>query len=111
GAGSDEVRRFFGGAALGWLEDFGVDGLRMDAIHGIVDTTVVPFLQELTEAVHALVERDGRPRWVIAESDLGDVRTVTPVAEGGTGFDAQWNDEFHHAIHALLTDERTGYYA
>jgi maltooligosyltrehalose trehalohydrolase len=111
GPGSDEVRRFFGGNALMWLEEFGVDALRVDAIHGIVDTTARPFLLELAEAVRDLDERDGRPRRLIAESALGDVRTVTPLDGGGIGFDAQWNDEFHHALHALLTGERTGYYA
>ncbi len=111
GPGSDEVRRFFGGNALMWLEEFGVDALRVDAIHGILDTTARPFLMELAEAVRHLGERDGRPRRLIAESVLGDVRTVTPLDRGGIGFDAQWNDEFHHALHVLLTGERTGYYA
>ena len=111
GAGSDEVRRFFGGNALMWFEEFGIDALRIDAIHGIVDTTARPFLMELNEAAAQLRERTGRRLLVIAESDLNDVRTVTPRANGGTGFDAQWNDDFHHAVHALVTGEDNGYYA
>jgi maltooligosyltrehalose trehalohydrolase len=111
GPGSDEVRRYFGGNAMMWLEEFGVDALRIDAVHGIVDTTARPFLMELAEAKQELTERLGRPRYLIAETNLNDVRMVTPLAEGGIGMDAQWNDDFHHAVHVLVTGERDGYYA
>ena len=110
GPGSDEVRRYFGGNALMWLEEFGVDALRLDAVHGIVDTAARPFLMELAEAAAELGARLRRPRWLIAESDLNDIRMVTSLAGGGFGMDAQWNDDFHHALHALVTGERTGYY-
>ncbi len=111
GPGSDEVRRYFGGSALMWLEEFGIDALRIDAVHGIVDTTARPFLMELAEAKEALTRRLRRPRYLVAETNLDDVRMVTPLAEGGIGMDAQWNDEFHHALHVLATGERDGYYA
>ncbi|HEX2030455.1 MAG TPA: malto-oligosyltrehalose trehalohydrolase [Actinomycetota bacterium] len=107
GPGSDEVRRYFIENALRWLEEFHVDALRLDAVHGIVDTSAYPFLEELADAVHAL---PGRRRYLIAESDLNDPRYVTPPERGGLGLDAQWNDDFHHALHALLTGERVGYY-
>ncbi|MFL5797382.1 MAG: malto-oligosyltrehalose trehalohydrolase [Actinomycetota bacterium] len=110
GPGSDEVRRYFGGSALMWLEEFGVDALRIDAVHGIVDTTARPFLMELAEAKEDLARRLRRPRYLVAETNLNDVRMVTPLEEGGIGMDAQWNDEFHHALHTLVTGERDGYY-
>ncbi len=111
GPRSDEVRRYFIENALRWLEDRHVDGLRLDAIHGIVDTSATPFLAELTDAVARLGARLGRRLLVMAESDLNDPRVVAPRDRFGFGMDAQWNDDFHHAWHALLTDERMGYYA
>jgi len=111
GPRSDEVRRYFGGSAIAWLDAFGIDALRVDAIHGILDTTARPYLMELNDAVAALRERTGRAIHVIAESDLNDVRTITPVRGGGVGFDGQWNDDFHHALHALATPDRNGVYA
>jgi maltooligosyltrehalose trehalohydrolase len=110
-AGSDEVRRFLVGNALWWLGDMGFDALRLDAIHGIVDPTAVPFLQELAEAVDALEVRTGRRLHLIAESALNDVRVVRPREVGGLGLDAQWNDDFHHALRVALTGEDAGYYA
>ena len=106
GRGSDDVRRYFLGSALQWLEDFHVDALRLDAIHGIVDTSATPFLAELSDTVH---RREAG--LVIAESDLGDLRVVRPVDVGGLGMDAQWMDDLHHALHASLTGEQEGYYA
>jgi maltooligosyltrehalose trehalohydrolase len=110
GAGSDEVRRYFGGNALMWLEEFGVDALRIDAVHGIFDTTARPFLLELAEATAELGDRTGRRRFLVAETNRNDVRMITPLEQGGIGMDAQWNDEFHHALHSLVTGERDGYY-
>jgi maltooligosyltrehalose trehalohydrolase len=107
---SDHVRRFFIENALYWISDFHLDALRLDAIHAIVDTSAVPFLQELALEVQTLAARLGRTVHVIAESDLNDSRIVHPREVGGFGFDAQWNDDFHHAVHALLTGERAGYY-
>jgi maltooligosyltrehalose trehalohydrolase len=110
GAGGDEVRRFFIENALQWFEDFHVDALRLDAIHGIVDVSPRPFLAELAEEAHALSERLGRPLHLIAESDLGNPAVIRAAATGGLGLDAQWADDVHHSIHALLTGERHGYY-
>ena len=84
--------------------------MRLDAVHGIFDFSALHFLQELAAAVHEQAERLNRRIYVIAESDLNDVRLVRPIELGGYGLDAQWNDDFHHALHTLLTGERTGYY-
>ncbi len=110
GPGSDEVRRFFIENALSWLDDFRIDALRIDAIHGIMDFSATPFLAELSDAVRGLAGSTGRLIHVIAESDLNDARAVAPRQRGGLGLDAQWNDDFHHALHVLLTGERVGYY-
>lgn len=110
GAASDEVRRYFIGNALYWLRDLHIDGLRLDAIHGIVDTSAFPFLAELEAAVGQEAERLGRRLWLFAESDLNDVRVLRPRDQGGFGMPAQWNDDFHHALHVELTGERSGYY-
>jgi maltooligosyltrehalose trehalohydrolase len=109
-AGSDEVRRYFIDNALMWLRDFHVDGLRFDAIHGIVDPTASPFLRELTAAIEAFAGTSGRPIVTIAESADNNPLVVAPPDRGGLGFQAQWNDDFHHALHAGLTGERDGYY-
>ena len=111
GPDSDEVRRFFIENALYWVTEFRVDALRLDAVHGIFDFSALHFLQELAYAVHAQAERLNRRIYVIAESDLNDARLVRSQELGGYGLDAQWNDDFHHALHTLLTRERTGYYA
>ena len=110
GPGSDAVRRFFIENALAWLDEFHVDALRLDAIHGIFDFSATPFLAELSGAVRGLADRTGRHIHLVPESDLNDARTVAPPERGGPGLDAQWNDDFHHALHALLTGERSGYY-
>lgn len=110
GPHSDEVRRYFLENALRWLREFRVDALRLDAIHGIMDFSASPFLAQLAEAVGDLRKEEGRMMYLIPESDLNDSRIVTPRNEGGYGHDAQWNDDFHHALHALLTGERDGYY-
>lgn len=109
-AHSDEVRRFFIDNALFWLTDYHLDGLRLDAIHAIVDTSARPFLQELSGRIAAYGAKVGRPCWLIAESDLNDVRVIVPEAEYGLGIDAQWCDDFHHSLHTLLTGEQQGYY-
>jgi maltooligosyltrehalose trehalohydrolase len=107
---SDQVRRFFVENALYWVTDLHVDALRLDAIHGIVDLSAQPFLAELTHAVHEEAKRVGRRIYLIAESNLNDARVIQPLEAAGYGFDAQWNDDFHHALHVLLTGEKTGYY-
>jgi len=111
GADSSEVRRFVIENALYWVTEYHVDALRLDAIHGIYDFGAKHILQELVERVHRQGAALGRRVEVIAESDLNDPRVVRPPAMGGYGFDAQWSDDFHHAVHALLTGEDKGYYA
>ncbi|MFJ6985391.1 MULTISPECIES: malto-oligosyltrehalose trehalohydrolase [unclassified Streptomyces] len=109
--GSDEVRAFLLGSALAWLRDYRIDGLRLDAVHALADTRAYPFLEELAESVDALAAETGRPLFLIAESDLNDPRVITPRERGGLGLHAQWNDDFHHALHTALTGESQGYYA
>jgi maltooligosyltrehalose trehalohydrolase len=111
GADSDDVRRFFIDSALYWIEDCHVDALRLDAIHAIVDSSAHPFVRQLAQAVHAFGDREHRVVHVIAESAANDARVVTPAAALGLGCDAQWADDFHHALHVALTGEQTGYYA
>ena len=110
GPGSDEVRRFFCDNALMWLRDYHFDGLRLDAVHAIIDTSAVHFLEQLACEVADLEAQIGRHLVLIAESDLNDPRLIRPQESGGYGLDAQWNDDFHHALHTALTGERDGYY-
>ncbi|MFB6501170.1 MULTISPECIES: malto-oligosyltrehalose trehalohydrolase [unclassified Streptomyces] len=109
--GSDEVRAYLLGSALAWLRDYRLDGLRLDAVHALVDGRALTFLEELSAATDALAAELGRPLPLIAESDLCDPRTTTPREAGGLGLHAQWNDDFHHALHTALTGESQGYYA
>jgi maltooligosyltrehalose trehalohydrolase len=107
---SNEVRNFFIENALHWFNNYHIDALRIDAIHGISDLSAKPFLQELAERVEELSLKEGRRFYLIAESDLNDARVIRPQASGGFGIDAQWCDDFHHCIHTLLTGENDGYY-
>jgi maltooligosyltrehalose trehalohydrolase len=111
GPDSDEVRAFFVDNALVWLRDYHADGLRLDAVHAIVDTSATHILEQLAEAVESLSGAVGRPLFLIAESDLNDPRVVNRREAGGYGMDAQWSDDFHHALHAALTGEKSGYYS
>ncbi len=106
----DDVRAYFVQNACQWLSDYHVDGLRLDAVHEIVDRSARPFLAELSDAVEELEARGGRRGFLIAESADNDPRVVRPTASGGLGMDGQWNDDFHHALHAAITGERTAYY-
>ncbi len=108
---SDEVRRYFRENALYWIRDLRVDALRLDAIHGIMDFSASPFLAELAEAVRRFRSEENRFAYLIPESDLNDARVVDEPERGGFGLDAQWSDDFHHALHTLLTGERDGYYS
>jgi maltooligosyltrehalose trehalohydrolase len=109
--GSDEVRAYLVGSALAWLRDYRLDGLRLDAVHALVDTRAYHFLEELSANVEGLAAELGRPLFLIAESDLNDPRMITPRAANGMGMHAQWSDDFHHALHTAVTGESQGYYA
>jgi maltooligosyltrehalose trehalohydrolase len=110
-AGSHQVRRFFCDNAQMWLRDFHVDGLRIDAVHSFVDRSATHFLEQLATEVETLSAITGRKLVLIAESDLNDPRIVTPRESGGYGMDAQWSDDFHHALFAVLSQNRLfGYY-
>ncbi|MCW2715961.1 MAG: malto-oligosyltrehalose trehalohydrolase [Frankiales bacterium] len=108
--GSDEVRRFVLDNAAMWLRDYHCDGLRIDAVHALVDERATHLLEELAVEVEALGAQLRKPLFLIAESDLNDPRTVTSREAGGLGLDAQWADDVHHALHATLTGETSGYY-
>ncbi len=111
GPGSDEVRRYVVDNALGWLRDFHVDGLRLDAVHALIDHRATHLLEELAVEVDALSAGLGRPLTLIAESDLNDAKLVTAREGGGYGLQAQWSDDLHHCLHVALTGETHGYYA
>ncbi len=104
------VRRFIIDNSLMWLRDFHVDALRLDAVHALEDSSPTHILAQLATEVDALESEVGRPLTLIAESDLNDPVMITPVADGGRGMDAQWDDDVHHALHSLLTGETQGYY-
>jgi len=108
--GAHQVRRFFCDNALMWMRDFHIDGLRLDAVHGFIDRSAIHFLEQLSAEVEVLAATLARPFVLIAESDLNDPRIVTPREAGGLGMDAQWNDDFHHALFAVLNPGPTGGY-
>ena len=109
--GSDEVRRYIIDCALRWMRDFHADGLRLDAVHALFDTTAIHLLEELSAETDTLAEQLGRPLSLVAESDLNDPRMITSRADHGLGMAAQWDDDIHHAIHTAVSGERQGYYA
>lgn len=110
GPWSDSVRHYFVSNAVYWVTDYHLDGLRIDAIHGIFDFSARHILEEMAEAVHSRAGTLGRKIHVMAESDLNDARVISAKECGGYGLDALWNDDFHHCLHVLLTGERDGYY-
>ncbi len=110
GAHSDAVRDFFIENVLYWFRIYHFDALRLDAIHGIFDASAKPFLQELAERAEEFSGRERKRVYLVAESDSNDSKTVRPRGVGGYGLDAQWCDDFHHALHVLLTGEDQGYY-
>ena len=111
GEHSDEVRRYIVDNAMMWMNDYHVDGLRLDAVHALVDTRATHILEELTVETAALSAFLGRPLSLIAESDLNNPRLITTREAGGYGLTAQWSDDFHHALYVSLTGDTTGYYA
>ncbi len=111
GPDTDGVRRFFIDNALYWLTEYHFDALRLDAVHGIFDFSARHIVEELTEAFHQQARLLRRSAWIIAESDLNDVRVIRPKTFGGYGVDAQWHDDFHHSLHASLTGTNRGYLA
>lgn len=110
GAGSDEVRRYFINNALYWVTEIRIDALRLDAVHAIADQSAYPFLHQLADEVKARAKELDRDIHLIAESDLNDPRLIRDPEVGGYGLDAQWSDDFHHALRTVLTDDRAGYY-
>ena len=111
GRGSDEVRGFVLDNVTSWLRDYHLDGLRLDAVHAIIDTSAVHVIEAIAGRVEELRQELGRELWLTCESDLNDPRLVESPGRGGLGADAQWSDDFHHALHALLSGETAGYYA
>jgi maltooligosyltrehalose trehalohydrolase len=107
---SDGTRRYFIENALMWLRDFHIDGLRLDAVHAIKDFSAKHILEELKENTISLNELTGENHFLIAESDLNDARYINPFEKGGYNMDLQWYDEFHHALHTLVTAEQHLYY-
>jgi maltooligosyltrehalose trehalohydrolase len=110
GADSDAVRQLVIDNARMWVHDFHADGLRLDAVHAIYDSSARHILADIQAAVQEVADRHDRLVHVIAESDLNDVRLIEPVESGGHGLDGVWSDDFHHSVHALLTGEQDGYY-
>lgn len=104
------VRNLAVESALAWYRDYHIDALRLDAVHGIYDFSARHILQDMGETIHAYGRTCRRRLHVVPESDLNDSRIIRPVERGGYGLDAQWNDDFHHALRTLLTGERLGYY-
>jgi maltooligosyltrehalose trehalohydrolase len=110
GPHSEEVRRFFIENALQWVTDYHFDALRLDAVDRITDQSAQTFLAKLAQAVHIRAENLNRRIFLMAESDLNDSRFIRPQAQSGFDIDVHWNDDFHHALHRLLTGETDGYY-
>lgn len=108
--GSHGVRNFFVENALFWFEHYRIDGLRLDAVHGIFDSSPKHILKEVSERVNAFAGERGRKLYVSAESDLNDPVLVRSWQDNGFGLDAQWCDDYHHSLHALVTSEKSGYY-
>ncbi len=106
----DGVRNFYWQNAIMWLDEFHVDGLRLDAVHAIWDSSASHFIEELKTKVNTVEEQTGQKKVLIAEFDLNNPRYINEQSEGGYGLDGQWIDEFHHALHAIVTEEKNGYY-
>ncbi|MTD13949.1 malto-oligosyltrehalose trehalohydrolase [Nakamurella sp. YIM 132087] len=110
GEDADEVRSYILDNLTMWFTEYHVDGLRLDAVHALVDHTARHLLERMAEETDALAAHLGRPLTLIAESDLNDPKLITAREAGGYGLTAQWSDDFHHALHVALSGETTGYY-
>jgi maltooligosyltrehalose trehalohydrolase len=110
-AWSDGVRHYFIENTLMWFRDFHIDALRLDAVHALKDFSAVHILREIKEHVNQLMAETGRTHYLMVELDLNDPRFINPLKEGGFGMEAQWVDEFHHALRVTAGQERNGYYA
>lgn len=110
GPESDHVRRYFIDNALYWINEFHFDALRLDAVHAILDHSPYTFLEQLADEVHSQAKTLNRQVFLFPESAANDSRLVRARELGGYGLDAQWNDDFHHALRGVLTGERSGYY-
>jgi len=110
GPHSDHVRRYFIENAIYWMQDFHIDGFRLDATHALYDFSAIPFLEELGAAIHAWADSHNRRVHVIAENDQGNAKLTQPRSSNGLGIDAQWLDDLHHVVHVHLTGESDGYY-
>ena len=108
--GCEQVRSYIVENALYWVREYHIDGLRLDAIQAIHDSSRINIVKELVRAVQQFAQASNRRICVIAESDQNDRNLILPLAEGGFGLDAVWSDDFHHSVHALLTGEKRGYY-
>ena len=108
---SDEVRHYFLQNAQQWLDEFHFDGLRLDAIHAIFDTSARTFLEDLTRLKKEIEAARGLPLHLIGETEANDSRILDPYEKGGIALDGQWADDLHHVVHTVLTGEKAGYYA
>jgi len=107
---ADGVRNYYLQNVAMWLREYGADGLRLDAVHAIKDYSAQHFLEQVSQVADEVADEQKREIILLAECDLNAPRYIRPRAEGGYGLTAQWVDEFHHAMHSLLTGERQGYY-
>jgi malto-oligosyltrehalose trehalohydrolase len=107
--GAPPVREFFVENALYWLEEFNIDGLRLDAVHAILDDSDRHILAEIAERVHGALT-EGRPRHLVLENDRNEAWPLRRVDGRPRWYVAQWNDDLHHALHVLASGETGGYY-
>ncbi len=107
----DAVRSFYIENVLMWFRDFHIDALRMDAVHAIKDFSPKHILREIKQYVNQLSAETGRKHHLIVELDLNDPRFINPLEKEGFGMDAQWIDEFHHALRVTAGEEKSGYYS
>jgi maltooligosyltrehalose trehalohydrolase len=110
-AGSDAVRHYFTENLLMWFRDFHIDAVRLDAVHAIKDFSPIHILREMKGYLNQLMQHSGRRHYMLVELDLNDPRYIAPLEEQGYGMDAQWIDEFHHALRVTATGEKSGYYS